>query len=107
AGVSAHVVLTVDQAMEDEAARRRGLSVVRQLADGRRIRTVAPAGRLSLTPAVAGDLVRPPGGDGRDVLERIGLGAELPALVEEGAVALEQPAGIEMVGRFRPASGDA
>lgn len=103
AGVSAQAALTVDEAMEDERAKARGLSLVRKLPDGRRIRTVAPAGRLSVTPAAAGFLVRAPGGDGRAVLEDAGLGEEFRALVDQHVVATELPPGIEMVGRFRAA----
>jgi crotonobetainyl-CoA:carnitine CoA-transferase CaiB-like acyl-CoA transferase len=101
AGVSAHVASTVDEAMEDEAARLRGLSTVRELPDGRRIRTVGPAGRLSMTPAIPGFLVKPPGGDGQEVLDRVGLGTEFAELVERRAVARELPSGIELIGRFR------
>ncbi|MBO0688839.1 MAG: CoA transferase [Candidatus Dormibacteraeota bacterium] len=97
------VALTVDEAMEEEPARQRGLSLVRELADGRRIRTVTPAGRLSLTPAVTGFLVKAPGGDGQAVLEDVGLGEEFQALVEQHVVARELPSGIETVGRFRAA----
>lgn len=69
----------------------------------RRIRTVTPAGRLSLTPAVTGFLVKAPGGDGQAVLEDVGLGEEFQALVEQHVVARELPSGIETVGRFRAA----
>jgi hypothetical protein len=62
---------------------------------------VGPAGRLSMTPAVAGFLVKPPGGDGQEVLGRLGLGAEFPELVERRAMARELPSSIEMIGRFR------
>lgn len=96
-------LLTVDEAMEDEAGRPRGLSIVRELPDGRRIRTVAPARRLSLTPAVGR---RPGQAAGRQWVGGPGArrsGHGVPALVDRRVVTLELPTGIEMVGRFRPA----
>ena len=93
--------------MEDPLTRARGLSLVRMLPSGEKVRTVGPSARLTETPAQLARLASAPGSDLRVVLERLGLGDEFEHLIEAGAVLDRLPDGVEFVGRFRPAAASA
>jgi crotonobetainyl-CoA:carnitine CoA-transferase CaiB-like acyl-CoA transferase len=88
AGVS--MVATVDEPMSDPWARANGLAQEVDFPEAGVGLQVGPAPRMSLTPMKLGVPVGPPGSDTERVLQDIGLGNELQALIDAGAVAVEQ-----------------
>ena len=102
-GIAASLVLSQEEAMDDELTRARGLSVVRSLPGGEPIRTVGLAGRLALTPLAPGPLPGPVGSDYAAVLESAGLSDAMSDLLAKEAVLPELPADAALIGRFRPA----
>jgi crotonobetainyl-CoA:carnitine CoA-transferase CaiB-like acyl-CoA transferase len=91
AGVAAHVCRTVEEAMLDPEARRRGLSIVRQHPGIGAVRSIGPGARMTATPVRAGRPVGLPGADTAAVLRELGLADRLDQLVQQGAVAERLP----------------
>ena len=90
AGIGAHAFVCAEELAESPEAIARGLTIFADFPFVGRVRTSAPAKRLSLTPPVAGRLVGPPGSDTREVLEALGLGAKVAELFE-GDVVRDSP----------------
>jgi crotonobetainyl-CoA:carnitine CoA-transferase CaiB-like acyl-CoA transferase len=111
-GVGASVVLNQEEVMESDLTRARGLSLLRSLPSGEPIRTVGPAGRLSLTPVSPSPVPGPPGSDAAAVLAGIGLDGAMEELVKKSVILPQLPPDADFIGRFRPpppsqAGGDA
>jgi crotonobetainyl-CoA:carnitine CoA-transferase CaiB-like acyl-CoA transferase len=101
-GVGASVVLNQEEVMDSELARARGLSLLRSLPGGEPIRTIGPAGRLSLTPVSPSPVPGPPGSDAAAVLASIGLADALDELVGKSVILPQLPPDADFIGRFRP-----
>jgi crotonobetainyl-CoA:carnitine CoA-transferase CaiB-like acyl-CoA transferase len=101
AGVGAHVVLKIEEVMENSIVYERGLSLVEEFPTLGAMRMIGPSGRLSVTPPRPGVPVGPPGAEARRVLTRLGLDAEFEKLVDDHIVYTELPPGVELVGRMR------
>jgi crotonobetainyl-CoA:carnitine CoA-transferase CaiB-like acyl-CoA transferase len=93
-GLGAHETVTLAELMTDPLNLARGVSVRQISEEAGEITMPGVALALSDTPARVGRAVRPPGADGVQVLERAGLGDEVPALEKHWAVQTQNlPAG--------------
>jgi len=88
-GFGAHACVTVEDLMEDPWVIAHGLSITRAHEDVGPVRTIGPSGRLSRTPVRAGDPARPPGADGPEVLEAVGLSSEVAALIDARVLVID------------------
>lgn len=88
AGISAHVLRTVEEIMADPWAKAHGLSLTREHEGFGLIDTIGPAPRLSRTPVVPGNPAPRYGADTDAVLKEHGLGGERDRLVGAGTVRL-------------------
>ena len=86
AGVGAHAVRGVPEAMESEWLASRGISITREHDGPGRVRTTGPSPMLSRTPVRPGAPASAPGADGPAILEELGLGDRRTALLGTGAV---------------------
>lgn len=93
AGIAAHVVLHVEETMEDPAAKAAGLSVLRDHVGIGVVRSPGHAPNLSLTPAITTAPASLPGWDYREVLAAIGLADQAEELIANGTIAEALPGG--------------
>jgi crotonobetainyl-CoA:carnitine CoA-transferase CaiB-like acyl-CoA transferase len=87
AGIAAHVVCTIDEAMSSNTARARGLSVVRDHPGVGKVRSVGPGPRLSRTPARLTAPAAQPGARSAETLNALGWGHSWSELVRDEIVA--------------------
>jgi crotonobetainyl-CoA:carnitine CoA-transferase CaiB-like acyl-CoA transferase len=92
ADIGAQVVVSPEEAMRDMWAVAHGISRRVEFPDAGAGNIVGPSRRLSRTPTRTPKPVGPIGADGRDVLEEVGLGDQLPQLIATGALTLPSPA---------------
>lgn len=100
-GIGAHVVLEIDEVMEDPAVKARGLSVVREHPLIGPIRNPGPSERLSVTPARLTFAAGPPGYDSSTLLEEVGFGDERNDLIARGIVRTGVTDDVDLFGRPR------
>jgi crotonobetainyl-CoA:carnitine CoA-transferase CaiB-like acyl-CoA transferase len=90
AGIGAHeIVNDVGQLMNDPWVREHGLSITREHDEFGPITTTGPTPRLSRTPVEPGRPAPKPGSDALSILQEVGMGDQLSALVERGVIRLE------------------
>jgi len=85
-GIGAHLLVGPENLAESPEAAARRLTVVDNFPVVGRVRTSAPARRLSITPPLPGRLVGPPGHDTREILESLGLGGQAARLFRDDVV---------------------
>ncbi|WP_313806696.1 CaiB/BaiF CoA-transferase family protein [Sphingobium sp.] len=90
-GIAALSVATVEEAMEDERAKKLGLSVVRFHPDVGEVRLTGPASRLSRTPVKLTAPTSLPGTGTQKVIDELGLSDSFSELLASGAVAERLP----------------
>lgn len=103
AGAGAHAVRSIEEVMDDEQTRARGLSITKDLPGVGPCRVLGPSPRLSGTPVRVTPACSAPGADGRAILERLGLEPQYPRLVAESVLFESLPPGVALVGRVRAA----
>ncbi len=89
AGIGAQRLISATALMSEPWVVAHGLSLTRVDAAGDAITTIGPPFRLSRTPVVPGALVAPPGADGADILESVGMADQIDELVAKRAIAPE------------------
>ena len=90
AGVGAHAVMTLPEAMDSDWAREHGLRLVREHPDGGIVDTIGPVVRMQRTPLQPGSPLRP-SLDAEQILAEIQMEHELEGLVEHKVVEIRQP----------------
>lgn len=100
-GIAAHAVLTVEQVMEDELVKARGLSTLREHEGIGVVRNPGPSGRLSATPARLTSPAPRPGLQSRSVLDGLGLSDRADDLIARGVVRESLPDSVDLFGRPR------
>ncbi len=90
AGVGAHrCILELSGLLQDAYVMEHGLTATREHDEIGLVTTCGPAPRLSRTPVDIGRPAAKPGSDAFEVLDEIGLGDRLDALVDSGIVRVE------------------
>jgi crotonobetainyl-CoA:carnitine CoA-transferase CaiB-like acyl-CoA transferase len=97
AGIAAHVVLQLEEVMDDPATIAQGLSVKRDHPGAGVVRAPGTAPRLSLTPSRLAYPATLPGWNGREVLALAGLADQADELIAKGIVVEEMPGGLDAV----------
>jgi crotonobetainyl-CoA:carnitine CoA-transferase CaiB-like acyl-CoA transferase len=100
-GIAAHNVLSVEEVMEDELSKSRGLSTLREHEGIGVIRNPGPSSRLSATPARLTSPAPRPGLQSRAVLNGLGLSHRADDLIARGVVRESLPDSVELFGRPR------
>jgi crotonobetainyl-CoA:carnitine CoA-transferase CaiB-like acyl-CoA transferase len=93
AGVAAHLVLQLEEVMEDGWTKAHGLSILRDHPGVGTVRSPGPAPGLSLTPVRVAAPAPLPGWDAQELLERAGLGDQAGELIAKGIILEELPGG--------------
>jgi crotonobetainyl-CoA:carnitine CoA-transferase CaiB-like acyl-CoA transferase len=86
AGFGAHQLRSVEDNMEDQWVKARGLSVEREFPDFGLVRTVGPSGRLSDTPIRLTAPASPPGTHNREVMDELGIGERYEEFLAAGVL---------------------
>ncbi len=89
AGAGAHVLVSVEDAMDSDIANQRGVSMTREVPGVGMMTHMAPGSYLSRSPITAGRPASPPGSDAESVLAQIGMLGDMRRLVESGALVTE------------------
>lgn len=89
AGAGAHVLVTVEDAMDSEVANQRGVSMTREVPGVGMMTHMAPGSYLSRSPIRPGQPASIPGADAESVLAQIGMLGDMRRLVESGALVTE------------------
>ncbi len=90
AGIGAHrCMLDVADLMQDPWVQAHDLSATREHDGIGLVTTCGPAPRLSRTPVRIGPPASKPGSDAHEILEEIGLGPRLDALIAAGVVRID------------------
>jgi crotonobetainyl-CoA:carnitine CoA-transferase CaiB-like acyl-CoA transferase len=96
AGIAAHALVTIEQLMESDYARARGLSVVRMHPGVGEARTIGPVAHFSATPLQTPAPGPAPGRDTRAILTEL-YGPEAAATLIASGIAAERLAADAMI----------
>lgn len=88
-GAGAHALVTVEDAMDSEIAKQRGVSMTREVPGVGMMTHMAPGSYLSRSPIRPGQPASIPGADAESVLAQIGMLGDMRRLVESGALVTE------------------